>query len=399
MDEDDQRKHRPYPDDVQELVIDGRRIVLVGTAHISQESVDLVREVIERETPDTVCVELDQRRFEALSQKKRWEAQDLREVIRHRQLATLLLHLVLASYQKRLGGTLGVMPGSELAEATKVAEANGIAVALCDRDVRVTLRRAWAALSLWKKLRMVSGVLASAFEAPALDEAELRRLRQKDVLSELMNELGRALPQLKRVLIDERDSYLSSKILATEGETLVAVVGAGHVAGTLVALRSGGQTDLAALETIPPVSTAWRVAGWGVPVVILGALAYIGATQGAAAASQNAMYWFLANGIPSAAGSVIALGHPFTIVAAFVAAPFTSLTPLIGAGYVTAFIQTYTVPPRVHEFQTVGDDLRVAGGWWRNRLLRIFLVFILTSVGSLIGTWVGGVEIVRNIFG
>ena len=389
----------PYPEDVQVLTVGGRRIVLVGTAHISPESVDLVRMVIERERPSAVCVELDERRFEALSQKKRWEALDLREVIRNRQLATLLLNFFLASYQKRLGGKLGVTPGSERLEATKGAAARGVPVVLADRDVRITLRRAWAALSLWKKLLLVSGVLASAFETPELDEEELRKLRQKDVLSELMNELGKAMPQLKRALIDERDTYLASKILGAEGETLVAVVGAGHVAGMVEALASGEIADLSEIEKIPPVSTTWRTIGWAIPAVIIGALVYIGVTQGPTAMGENAMFWFLANSIPSAIGGVIALGHPLTVAAAFMAAPFTSLTPLIGAGYVTAFVQTYLVPPRVIEFQTVGEDISVAKAWWRSRLLRIFLVFLLTGVGSMIGTWVGGVEIMRNLFG
>lgn len=388
-----------YPEDVVVLELEGRRIVLVGTAHVSRESVDLVREVIERERPDTVCVELDTQRFEALSQRKRWEQTDLREVIRNRQLATLLINFFLASYQKRLGGKLGVMPGSELLEATKAAEELGVPVELCDRSIRVTLRRAWGALSLAKKAMLLSSVLAGAFDAPEISEEELRKLRQKDVLSELMQELGRAMPALKRVLIDERDAYLATRIHGSPGQRIVAVVGAGHVAGMRTALEKGQLADLEDLDRIPPMSPLWKTIGWGVTALILGSIAYIGAQRGPEAAGDSALYWFLANGIPSAIGCSIALGHPITIATAFVAAPFTSLTPLIGAGYVTAFVQTYLVPPRVAEFQSAGDDLAVARRWWQSRLLRIFLVFLLSGIGSMIGTWVGGVEIVRNVFG
>jgi len=387
---------RDYPSDVHVLHVDDREFILVGTAHISQQSVHLVRDVIERERPDAVCVELDVQRYEALSQERHFETQDLRAIIRNRQLATLLLNLVLASYQKRLGMKLGVTPGSELLEATRAAEAMGIPVALCDRDVRITLRRAWASLSLWRKLSLLSGVLASAFETPEITEEELARIRERDVLTELMDELGESLPELKRTLIDERDGYLAQKIRETPGRRIVAVVGAGHVAGMTRAIEGHQEIDLTAIEEIPPVSSVWKWLGWGIPAVILGSIAWIGASQGFGEAGQNALYWFFANAIPSGLGSLVALGHPLTVLAAFLGAPFTSLTPVIGAGYLAAFVQTWFVPPTVQEIRNVGDDIAGLRGWWRNRLLRILLVFVLVTVGSVVGTWVGGIEVVRN---
>lgn len=387
----------PYSDDVQLLEIGDRRIFLVGTAHISQESVDLVRQVIEGEQPDCVCIELDERRHEALSQKKRWEGTDLREVIRNRQLATLLINFLLSSYQKRLGGKLGVTPGSELLEASEVAKERGLPVSLVDRDVRITLRRAWGALSLWQKSQLLSGVFASTFDTQEISEEQLREIRQKDVLSELMEDLGRAMPDLKRVLIDERDAYLAQKIRDSEGKTLVAVVGAGHVAGMKAALLRDADTDIAALDEIPPPGKTMRNIGWAASLAILGSIAYIGYDKGLSAAGDNALVWFLANAIPCAIGNALALGHPLAVVAGFVAAPFTSLTPLIGAGYVTAFVQAYLVPPRVIEFQTVSDDVATLSNWWRSRLLRVFLVFILSGIGSLIGTWVGAAKIISNL--
>jgi pheromone shutdown-related protein TraB len=386
-----------YPEEVEVIDLDGRRIVLVGTAHVSQESVDLVGRVIEREQPDTVCVELDQRRFEALSQRRRWESLDLREVIRKRQLATLLLNLFLASYQKRIGGKLGVVPGSELLAAIEVAQARNLPVELCDRDVRVTLRRAWGSLSVGRKAMLVSGVLATVGETPEISEEELRRLRRKDVLSELMQELGKAMPELKRALIDERDSYLAAKIARAPGRTLVAVVGAGHLAGMAEALRERREVDLEELERIPPVSKKMKAIGWGVTLAIIASIVYLGEKQGLDAARDNALIWCLAHSIPSAIGGLIALGHPLTILSAFVSAPFTALSPAIGVGYVAAFVQTYLVPPRVSELQNVGDDMAKPKLWWKNRLLRVFLVFILTSVGGALGTWVGLAKILSNV--
>ena len=384
--------------DVHRIRVGSREFVLVGTAHISRESVDLVRRVIEAERPDCVCLELDAQRYEALSQEQHWEDLDLRQVVRKKQLATLIANLALASYQKRLGLKLGVTPGSELLEAARTAEQLGIAIVLCDRDIRVTLRRAWSSLSLFRKLMLVSGIAASAFESPELTEEELRRIRRKDVLSELMAELGNAMPALKRVLIDERDAYLAQKMRESEGERVVAVVGAGHVEGMLDALREDRGVDLDRVNEIPPVSPVWKWVGWAIPALILGSITWIGITQGSEAAGQNALFWFLANAIPSGIGGILALSHPATVFSAFVAAPFTSLTPVIGAGYVAAFVQTYVQPPKVTEFKHVGDDISSPSAWWRNRLLKIFLAFILTTIGSIIGTWVGSIEIIGNLF-
>jgi len=385
-------------DDVEVIKLEGREFILVGTAHISQDSVDLVRNIIEAEAPDCVCIELDAQRYKALSEQKSFEALDLREVIRNQQLAAMLMNLMLSSYQKRLGGKLGVVPGSELLEAAKAADENNIAISLCDRDIRVTLRRAWAALSLWNKAKLVATFMVGAFEDPGLTEEELNRIKQKDVVSELMNELGKTMPMLKEALIDERDRYLAQKIRESEGTKLVAVVGAGHIQGMKQAILAGADEDLEKILEIPKVSPVWKWVGWAIPALIVGALVYIGATQGAQAASDNALFWFLINAVPCAIGGAIAFAHPITILTGFIAAPFTSLTPVIGAGYVTAFVQTWVRPPIVHEFQSVGDDMATMKGWWSSRLLRVFLVFILTTLGSVIGTYVGGSVIVAQIF-
>lgn len=383
--------------DVTRLEVGGREILLVGTAHVSQRSVDLVRAVVERERPDAVCIELDAGRYEALSSEKKFEEQDLREVLRNKQLATLMLNLILASYQRRLGLKLGVAPGSELMEAARAADELGIPISLCDRDVRITLRRAWQSLSWWQRIRLVGELGASLFEDTEISEEELARIREQDVVTEVMNELGRLMPDLKRVLIDERDAYLAHEILETEGERLVAVVGAGHVDGMKGRLLANERTDLEAIREIPPPSPWLKVVGWSIPLLIVGSIFAIAVTQGAEAAGENAMIWFLANAIPSGIGAAIALGHPLTIAAAALSAPFTSLSPLIGAGYVAAFTQLWAMPPRVSDFSTVGDDLAVPKRWWQSRLMRIFLVFVLTTLGSLLGTYTGGFGVLRNL--
>ncbi len=389
---------RNYPDDVQIIAQDGREFIVVGTAHISQESTDLVKQVIMEEKPDCVCVELDKQRYQTLSDKRIWESLNLKEVIRRKQLTTLLLNLVLSYYQRRLGQKIGVTPGTELLEATKVAKELDISLALCDRDVRITLRRAWRSMSFTEQVKFMTFGMAGFLESPDISEDMLREIRQKDVLTELMRELGEVMPVLKRVLLDERDTYLAQKIRQTDGQKVVAVVGAGHVAGMCEVLAKGRDQDLADIEEVPPASPVGKVIGWGIPILILSALGYIGLSQGSNAAGENILFWVLANSIPSGIGAIVAMAHPLTILAAILAAPLTSLVPVVGVGYVTAFIQAYCQPPVVKELQTVSDDVGQWQQWWQNKFLRIFLVFILTTLGSIIGTYVGAYEIFSNLF-
>jgi pheromone shutdown-related protein TraB len=389
--------HSDYGADVHVVEHGDKTILLVGTAHISQESVLLVKKVIEQEHPDCVCLELDDKRYQALTQKKRWESLDLKTIIKDKQLSTLLVSLLMASYQKRLGGKLGVTPGAELLMAAQTAKGLQIPLSLCDRDVRITLRRAWKSTSFFKKGYLLASLLASLFDKTELSEDKLKELKQKDVLTEMMEEMGEALPDLKRVLIDERDLYLVEKIKSSPGKKIVAVVGAGHVAGMLKKFDTDNKDKIAEVTVIPTVSRGYKIVGWTIPLLIIGSLGVIGVQKGASVAGDNILFWILANGIPASIGALLALAHPLTTLSAFASAPITSLTPVIGAGYVTAFIQVLTCPPVVKEFETAGEDIGSFTGWWKNRLLRVFLVFILTGLGSAVGTWIGGYEIFKNL--
>jgi pheromone shutdown-related protein TraB len=387
-----------YDSDVSVLTVGEKTVILVGTAHVSQESVEIVKLVIEQEHPDGVCVELDAKRFEAISHPNRWESLDLKAIIRQQQLSTLMVNLVLASFQKRLGDKLGVLPGTEMLEAIRMAEKHNVPVILGDRDVRVTMRRAWRNTPFFRKSLLVSSLMLSIFDTTEVSEDEIRNLKKQDVLSEMMKELGTEVPTLKVVLIDERDRYLAKKIVESPGTRTVAVVGAGHVAGICQTIEQQVAVDLEELNYIAPVSPLWKMVGWSIPLLIVGSIAWIGWEKGVGAAGENALFWVLANGIPSGIGGILAMAHPLTILTAFVSAPFTSLTPVIGVGYVTAFVQAYLQPPIVRDFQTVAEDIAIPGRWWKSRLLRVFLAFLLPTIGSIIGTWVGGTRIVSNLF-
>ncbi|NLZ16949.1 MAG: TraB/GumN family protein [Desulfobulbaceae bacterium] len=386
-----------YGEDVRIVQAQNKTILLVGTAHLSQLSLQLVEQVITCEQPDTVCIELDYRRYQALSRKQSWENLDLKQLIRNKQLSTLLATLVLASYQKRLGGQTGMTPGAELLKAAQTAEALDIPVVLCDRDIRITLRRAWRNTPWHKKGYLLAVLIASLFEKTELDEEKLAAMRKQDVLAELMEELGSSLPNTKKALIDERDLYMAEQIRQADGERIVAVVGAGHLEGISRLIRSDNSMAIEEITTVPPVSDLWKALAWLIPLVIVLSLVAIGFRHGAEQFNTNALYWVLINGIPSALGSVLAGAHPVTVATAFFGAPFTSLTPLIGVGYVCAFVQVLMCPPIVREFEQIQHDISSFSGWWRNRLLRIFLIFLFSSLGSSLGTFLGGYRIISTL--
>ncbi len=375
--------------DVTRVHVDGREVLLVGTAHISQESVDVVRQVIEDEQPDTVCVELDAERFQSLTQGQRWEDLDLIQVIKDRKMTFLLARLALMAFQKRMGNYTGVKPGAEMAAAAEEAEAQGAELELIDRNVQITLLRAWRTTPFWRRAFVALSLLAGLFDSGEVDEADLAELRQSPNITEILDELGEILPSVKGVVVDERDLYMAHKIRNADGERIVAVVGAAHVPGILRHLQQEDDpAAIDAVEYVPPRSYISRFLPWMIPVLIIGVFTFGYFNADPEYFQTATLAWVVANGAFSAVGALAALAHPLTIVAAAAAAPFTSLAPIVGAGMVAAFIQTIFAAPRVRDFESIGDDIVEWTGWWKNRLSRIMLVFFFSSLGSSIGTFV-----------
>ena len=380
------------PSDIHRLQLGDSEVVLVGTAHISQESVEIVRQTIINEQPDCVCVELDAQRLTALKDKNHWENLNIYQVVRKGQAAFLMANLALSSFQKRMGLQTGVKPGAELIAAVEVAEEHEATVELIDRNIRTTLLRAWRKTGLWKKLNLISVLIASMFDKTELNEEELAKLRQSDTLSSMLEEMGDLLPSVKGILVDERDQYMSHHIRRAKGDKIVAVVGAAHLPGILKRLQGDGVVEgdesIEEIDTIPPKSTMSKIIPWAIPAIVVALFAvgfFFGDTDRLA---EAAIAWVLANGILSAIGATIALAHPLTIVTAFVAAPLTSLNPTIGAGMVTGVVQAIVAAPTVRDLENVSEDMATASGWWTNRTTRVLLVFFFSSLGSAIGTFV-----------
>ena len=366
---------------------DGRSFYIVGTAHVSQDSADLVEKTIRERNPDTVCLELCQSRHETLSNPERWKQTDIFSVIKSGRAYVLMAQLALSTFQKQLAEEFRIRPGEEMHRAMSVCKETGTEIALVDRDVRITLKRAWAKAGFWSSIKMLFSVLLSMFNAKEISQEDIEKLKESDELTLMINEFSGALPGIKKALIDERDEYLASKIQAAPGQTLVAVVGAAHVPG--IKRVFGSPVDIKALEELPPPKKVFKIVGWGVPIVIVGLVVAGFITSGRETSEQMVVAWVLANGIAASIGTILALAHPLTIVTAFVAAPLTSLNPTIAAGWVCGLVEAYLRKPRVMDLENIADDMTTVRGIWGNRVIKVLLVVVLANLGSSIGTFVG----------
>ncbi|CAB5141022.1 Pheromone shutdown protein [Olavius algarvensis associated proteobacterium Delta 3] len=369
---------------VHRLAAGDKKIVLVGTAHVSKDSVQLVEQVIQDEQPDTVCVELCQSRYQAIRQQDHWQNMDIVRVIKEKKAMLLLSNLLLASFQKRIAKKFDIRPGQEMIQAIESADAIGANVEMADRDIRVTLLRTWRAMGLWGKLKLVFQLLMSLGDVDEIEEEDIEKMKQEDILESLLAEVGKSLPQLKEILIDERDLYLTEKIRSAPGNTIVAVVGAGHVPG--IQDHWDQQIDMNRLETLPPPSGMGKVLKWMLPAAILGLLAYGFFSGGVRTGSNMLGLWILANGLLAGVGAVIALGHPLTIISSVLAAPLTSLNPMIAAGWVSGLVEAVSRKPKVKDFESLSEDISSVKGFWKNKVTRILLVVVFTNLGSIVGT-------------
>jgi len=375
--------------DLTRLQIANREIILVGTAHISRESVEVVERVIDRESPDVVCVELDRQRFESLRNDQKWEELDLIEVIKEGKLTFLLARLAMTAFQRRMGAETGVTPGAEMAAAADAAQKLGVPVELVDRNVQTTLLRAWRLTPWWRRAEVGLMLFASLFQTGDISEGDLSDLRDSATIDAILEELGDVFPEVKSVLVDERDLYMAHHIRAVRGEKVVAIVGAAHKTGIAEWLeRETTREQIDDITEVPDKSRLSELLPWVIPTLVIGLFVYGGIYSDWAQVRNAGLAWILANGVFSAVGTAAALGHPLTIAAGFIAAPLTSLNPTVGAGMATAFVQTLVASPKVRDFHSVASDLTELRGWWKNRLSRVLLVFLFSSIGSTIGTFV-----------
>jgi pheromone shutdown-related protein TraB len=366
-------------------MVEGKQIVLVGTAHISKQSIELVEKTIEKEKPDVIAVELDRQRFEQLAREKQWQEMDLAKIMKEGKSYLFLLNLLLANFQRKIGDQIGVKPGMEMMQAIGIAKKKEIPIVLVDRDVRVTLKRALNQMSLIEKLKLGTTLLLGFFQGDTdeINEEKIEELKQKDVLNALMQQLAEEMPKIKNVLVDERDLFIANQILNANAKKIVAVLGAGHLEGVKKFLDR--RRNISHLKTIPKKRSVLRYLKFVVPLLFVLIIGYGFYAKGPEIALNLFFWWFLINGVLAAAGAAIARAHPFSVLAAFVAAPFTSLHPALAAGWFAGAMELKMRNPKVKDFEKL-RELNGYRAFEKNRVTRILLVTVYANIGSTIGT-------------
>ncbi len=379
-------------DNITRIDTNGKEIILIGTAHVSKKSADQVKEIIEAEKPDSVCIELDEQRYQSIMDRQSWKNMDIFKVIKEKKAPLLLMNLLISSFQKRMAKQFGVNPGEEMVQGIKSSKEIGAGLVLADRNIQTTFARIWHKIGFWGKLKLLFMVFYSIFDNQEISEEEMEKMKSQDMLNALLNDFTASFPKLKIPLIDERDQYLAQKIKDAPGKKVVAVLGAAHVPGITEEIKK--EHDLEALCLVPAKSKTIKIIPWLIPLLILMIIGYTLYTN-PSAGMQQTMSWVLWNGSFSTLGAALAFGHPLTMLTAFIMAPLTSLNPLMAAGWFAGIVQAYIRRPSVEDFENLATDVYSLKGFWNNRVTRILLIVALTNLGSTLGTVIGGADVVR----
>ena len=390
-------------DPIQTITVNSSKITLLGTAHVSKASADSVKNLLDSGQYDAVAVELCPARYNSIINPDALAKMDLFKVIKDGKAAMVAANLAMGAYQQRLAEQFGIEPGAEQRMAINTAKQHELDVLLIDRDIGVTLKRVAANVAWWKRAGILVGLLGSILSREEVSEEEIEQLKQGDMLETTFAEFAEERQDLYEPLIDERDRYMTARLLqelADKGhENILAVLGAGHVAGIAGYLQKG---DPAPAETINKLEALPKKSNWAkwIPWLIV-ALVMTGFIIGFQRSPELGMTlvweWIIINGGLSALGALIAAAHPMTVITAFVAAPLTSLNPTIGAGMATTAAELYFRKPQVADFGSLRHDTTHWKGWWKNRVSRTLLVFIFSTMGSAIGTYLAGFRIFEKL--
>lgn len=380
-------------DSIHRLEINGREFILIGTAHVSRKSVDEVKEIIETEKPDTVCVELCQSRYQSITDADKWKNTDIIKVIKEGKAFLLLATLLISSYQKKLAKKFGINPGQEMIHGITSAQEIGATLCMADRDIQTTMLRLWRSVGLWGKLKLFFQLMLSMALDEELSEEEMEKMKTQDMLSAVLDDMAHSFPQLKSILIDERDKFLAQKIKTAPGNKLVAVLGAGHIPGVKQELSN--DHDLTSLTATKPASKLSKVIAWSIPIVII-AIITLTFSVDRATGIEQIISWVLWNGSLGVLGAILAVAHPLSILTAFVVAPISSLSPLLAAGWFAGLTEALVRKPSVKDFESLPEDIHTIKGFWRNKVTHVLLVVIFANLGSTIGAVIGGADVISR---
>ncbi|MBC6414543.1 MAG: TraB/GumN family protein [Chromatiales bacterium] len=399
----EQSEQEPLEEPLVEVEYQGTRITVLGTAHVSQASSNKVSALLKGDDYDSVAVELCQSRYDTLLSPDRFLNMDLAQVIRQHKVFRVVAILILGGYQQRVAESLGVEPGLEFKEALRIAKQRNLSLAIVDRDIGVTFKRLYASLSWWRKLVLFNTLVASLFYTEEVSVEEVERIKQGRTLEAMFEQIPMSLRNLKKILLDERDTYMATKVKQfidhDKPNSLLAIVGAAHLPGVVRQLKQpndNAEAIISDLETVPPRKRIIRLLPWLVVFVILAGFGY-GFTKEVQLGFELVIDWILINGGLAAVGALIAAAHPLTIIAVFFAAPLTSINPTVGAGMVAALVELFLKKPRVSDFANLKKDTAKWSGWRQNRVAKIAMIFVLSSIGSAIGTYIGGFHIYSTL--
>jgi len=390
---------------LERVTRDGVEYVVLGTAHVSRASVAAVEALIANEAFDAIAVELCPSRAEGMRNPDAFKQMDLFQVIRQGKVGMVAASLVLSSFQQRLAAQYGIQPGAEMKAAMDGAEHASLPVWLIDREVGTTLKRAWRSVGTWARFGLLGGLVASVFEREQVDEKDIEKLKEGDLLESAFGEFAQSSAPLYNSLIGERDEYMAARLreqaqAMPDVRRVLVVIGAGHLKGLCGHLRQQQEPParrIAELARLPPKARWPKWLALGLVLLVFAAIAYAfhrNPSLGALALRN----WVLFTGGCAALGALAAGGHPLSILAAFVAAPIKPFRPGIPAGGISAMAEAWIRRPRVADFETLRDDIADWKGWWKNRVARTLLNFILVSAGTVIGEYAAGIQIFKSLF-
>lgn len=380
-------------ENIVKLNYQDKQIYLVKTAHVSKSSVEDVERCINEVDPDSICIELDEQRYEKMKNPDQWRETDLVKVIKDRQVGFLLVNLILSSFQKRMAKSLGSQTGGEMAAGIRLAEERNKNLILADRSIKTTFSRIWNSLAGKEKFKMLTGIIGSIFDEEEISEEDLQKLKEADALEAALMDIAKEFPTIKKVLVDERDQYLTEKIRTAPGSKIVAIIGAAHSLG--IEKYINDDIDLEALDRVEKKKGIASLLKYLIPLGIIAMIAYTIFTNRDAGFEQIRS-WILWNGGLSALGVLLALGHPLSILTAFIMSPLTSLNPLLASGWFAGLVEASIRKPKVKDFEDLGDDISTLKGFWKNRVTRTLLVVVFANLFSSLGTFISGIDIVKK---
>ena len=371
----------------------GKEIILIPTAHVSQESVNLVRETIKEENPDSICIELDDQRYKNLKNPESWKNTNIIDIIKEKKVTLLIANLILSSYQKNIAKKLKTKPGQEMMEGIKASEEMGINLVLADRSIQTTFMRIWRKMGFFEKIKLFFSLM-SIDDDEDVSEEDLQRLIERDNLELAIEDMGKDYPQIAATLLHERDKFLAYNIKNAPGKKVVAILGAAHTPG--VEEEVFKDQDIEELNKIPPKSLIGKLLPWIIPALIV-ILIVLGFKQSMNTGISQIKSWFIFNSVLAAVFTALCLPHPLSVLTAFVAAPFTSINPVLACGWFAGLVEASLKKPTVEDVNNIPDDIFNLKSWIHNKFLKALLVVILANLGSSIGTIIAGSKIIQSI--